>query len=202
MVHPPPARGDLATRGMSTRERLGRPSPESAHGSSASNRDGCGCVGVDSARDRLVVRGAQQGGNRHFEVDLAVHGAGAVPEIDDLDPPPAGVKRERRGVVVNNFFRASNPAVLRGGDPRERAAADVEGHPRRRSVDHESPRGQPPHAQVRRIASACFTLPPIASAGLTEEAARTVAAVSHELAGHLGMVQHARSGKRFPPSRC
>jgi len=56
---------------------------------------GVDCSGVDSARDRLFVRGAQQGRERHFEVDLAVHGAGRVPEIDDLDLAAAGVKRER-----------------------------------------------------------------------------------------------------------
>src|SRR5262249_56293350 len=62
--------------------------------------------------------GATQGGTeRRFEVDMAVHSAGRVPEIDDLDLAAAGVERETRGVRVNAFLQSvSNPAVYAGGD--------------------------------------------------------------------------------------
>jgi len=46
-----------------------------------------------------------------------VHGAGRVPDLDDLDLDAGGVKREKRGVIVNQFLQSvSNPAVYAGGD--------------------------------------------------------------------------------------
>jgi glutathione reductase (NADPH) len=98
-----------------------------------------------------------------------------VPEIDDLDLAAAGVKRERRGVVVNEFLQSvSNPAVYAGGD------AAASGPPLTSKATHDAEvlttnllEGNRRTPRYDGIASACFTLPPIASAGLTEEAART-----------------------------
>src|SRR5204862_282450 len=73
--------------------------------------------GVDAAAGGVVVRGLQNGAERRFEADLAVHGAGRVPDIDDLDLDVAGVKREKGGIIVNQFLQSvSNPAVYAGGD--------------------------------------------------------------------------------------
>jgi glutathione reductase (NADPH) len=68
--------------------------------------------GVESAGGRLIVHAARGSEACRFETDLAVHSAGRVPELDDLDLDTAGVKRERRGVSVNEFLQSvSNPAV-------------------------------------------------------------------------------------------
>ena len=48
---------------------------------------------------------------------MAVHGAGRVPEIDDLDLDTAGIAYEKRGVTVNDYLQSvSNPAVYAAGD--------------------------------------------------------------------------------------
>src|SRR5207245_11131336 len=53
----------------------------------------------------------------HFEAEMAVHGAGRVPEIDDLDLETAGIARDKRGVTVNEYLQSvSNPAVYAAGD--------------------------------------------------------------------------------------
>src|SRR5207237_10753962 len=73
--------------------------------------------GADAAAGGGVVRGGQNGGGRRCEADLAVHGAGRVPDIDDLDLEVAGVKRDKHGIIVNQFLQSvSNPAVYAGGD--------------------------------------------------------------------------------------
>lgn len=41
--------------------------------------------GIEALGADLVVHGARRGQDRHFEADIAVHSAGRVPEIDDLD---------------------------------------------------------------------------------------------------------------------
>jgi glutathione reductase (NADPH) len=75
-------------------------------------------LGVDRAAGGLVVRGLQRGTERAFEADLVVHGAGRVPELDDLDLDRAGVKREKLGITVNEYLQSvSNPAVYAGGIP-------------------------------------------------------------------------------------
>ena len=130
--------------------------------------------GIEAAAAHLVVRGTRRGGEIGFETDMAVHSAGRVPELDDLDLATAGVKRERRGVVVNQFLQSvSNPAVYAGGD------AAASGPPLTPKADHDAGvlttnllEGNRRATNYDGIASAVFSLPPLASAGLTEAAAR------------------------------
>jgi glutathione reductase (NADPH) len=130
--------------------------------------------GVEATADGLVVRGSRHGEDRRFETDLAVHSAGRVPEIDDLDLEAAGVKREKRGVTVNEFLQSvSNPAVYAGGD------AAASGPPLTPKADHDAAvlvanllEGNHRTPNYDGLASAVFSVPPLASAGLSEAAAR------------------------------
>src|SRR6266404_5299885 len=72
---------------------------------------------VERDSDRFIVKASTNEGEKTFETDLVVHGAGRVPEIDDLDLDKAGVVRETEGVSVNEFLQSvSNPAVYAAGD--------------------------------------------------------------------------------------
>jgi len=130
--------------------------------------------GVEAAGDHLVVRGVQQGVERGFDTDLAVHGAGRVPDLDGLDLDAGGVKREKRGVTVNQFLQSvSNPAVYAGGD------AAASGPALTPKADHDAGvlttnllEGNRRSPNYDGIASAVFTIPPLASVGLSEDAAR------------------------------
>jgi glutathione reductase (NADPH) len=130
--------------------------------------------GVEAPGDGLVVRGLQRGQERRFETDLAVHSAGRVPEIDDLDLEAAGIKREKRGVTVNEYLQSvSNPAVYAGGD------AAASGPPLTPKADHDVAvlttnllEGNRRTPNYDGIASAVFSVPPLASTGLSEAAAR------------------------------
>ena len=130
--------------------------------------------GIEAAAGGLVVRGARRGADVTFETDVAVHGAGRVPELDALDLDAAGVKREKRGVVVNDFLQSvSNAAVYAGGD------AAASGPPLTPKADHDAAvlTANLLHGNTRRVnydafASAVFTIPPLATAGLGEDGAR------------------------------
>jgi glutathione reductase (NADPH) len=131
--------------------------------------------GIDtSPGGGLSVRGSRRGSEVRFETDLAVHGAGRIPELDALDLDTAGVKREKRGVIVNEFLQSiSNPAVYAGGD------AAASGPALTPKADHDVLvltdnllHGNRRRVRYDGIASAVFTIPPLASAGLSEEAAR------------------------------
>jgi pyruvate/2-oxoglutarate dehydrogenase complex dihydrolipoamide dehydrogenase (E3) component len=112
---------------------------------------------------------------RHFQADMAVHGAGWVPEIDDLALETAGVAREPRGVTVNAYLQSvSNPAVYAAGD------AAASGPPLTPTATHEGEvvtdnllHGNHRRPNYAGLASVAFTVPALATVGLTEEAART-----------------------------
>jgi glutathione reductase (NADPH) len=131
-------------------------------------------LGLEARADSVTVRGRQHGAERRFDADLAVHGAGRVPELDDLDLDAAGIAREKRGVTVNEFLQSvSNPAVYAGGD------AAASGPPLTPKADHDAGvlvtnllEGNRRAVDYAGLASAVFTIPPLASAGFTEEAAR------------------------------
>jgi glutathione reductase (NADPH) len=130
--------------------------------------------GLQTSGDQLVVLGTQGDREMRIETDLAVHAAGRIPEIDDLDLETAGVEREKRGVVVNEYLQSvSNAAVYAGGD------AAASGPPLTPKAEHDAAvlttnllEGNRRAASYDGIASAVFTLPPLASTGLTETAAR------------------------------
>ncbi len=131
-------------------------------------------LGVDGGGGGLTVRGRQRGTERCFGTDMVVHGAGRVPELDDLDLGAAGVERGMRGVTVNEYLQSvSNPAVYAGGD------AAASGPALTPKADHDAGvlvtnllEGNRRAVNYEGIASAVFTIPPLASAGLTEDAAR------------------------------
>jgi glutathione reductase (NADPH) len=130
--------------------------------------------GIDRTDRGVVVHGRGDGGDRRFEADIAVHGAGRIPDLDNLDLERAGVVRERRGVTVNQYLQSvSNPAVYAGGDAAAsgpsltpKAGQDTE------VVAQNLLEGNHRTPDYRAIASAVFTVPSLAAVGHTEETAR------------------------------
>jgi glutathione reductase (NADPH) len=105
------------------------------------------------------------------DADLVVHGAGRVPDIDDLMLSAAGVRFSRAGVQVNEYLQSiSNPMVWAAGD-----CAATDGPPLTPVAGYEGLivaknllEGRHTTADYRAIPSVVFTLPPLARAGLTE----------------------------------
>ena len=127
---------------------------------------------VKKEGDRLVVQSSTNEGNQDHAGDLVVHGAGRVPEIDDLDLGKAGVTREEKGVSVNEFLQSvSNPAVYAAGDAaatgglRLTPVASMEGHIAASNMlkgNHRKP-------NYSGVPTVVFTTPPLASVGLRED---------------------------------
>jgi glutathione reductase (NADPH) len=130
---------------------------------------------VEKADDQFIVKTSVSGEERKFETDLVVHGAGRVPEIDDLDLDNAEVAREKKGVSVNEFLQSvSNPAVYAAGDaaagggPPLTPVASIEGHVAASNMLKGNHR-QPNYSGVPTVV---FTVPPLASVGLREDEAK------------------------------
>jgi glutathione reductase (NADPH) len=110
----------------------------------------------------------------NFEGTAAVHAAGRKPQIDALNPAAGEVAATPRGVTVNEFLQSpTNPRVYAAGDvaasgPALTPVAGYEG----RIVAANLLRGNHQRPEYSGLASAAFSIPPLAMAGLTEAAAR------------------------------
>lgn len=111
---------------------------------------------------------------RSFSADRVIHGAGRVPEIEDLDPAAGNVAFSKRGIAVNAFMQSvSNPRVYAVGDaadapPQLAPVADMEGEVAADNILN----GNRTEADHRNVPSVVFTLPPLASVGMGEAEAR------------------------------
>lgn len=68
---------------------------------------------VEKAGRAFIVKTAD---GRQFKSDLVVHGAGRVPDIDDLHLDQAGIEHGRRGITVDEKMATTNPHVYAVGD--------------------------------------------------------------------------------------
>jgi glutathione reductase (NADPH) len=130
---------------------------------------------IEKGSGHLIVRASTSDQKRTLEADMVVHAAGRVPEIDDLNLNAAGVEWGERGVKVNEFLQSvSNPAVYAAGD-----AAASGGPPLTPVAGYEGVivaanllNGNHQKPNYLGIPTVVFTIPPIASVGLSEREAR------------------------------
>ena len=124
--------------------------------------------------EALAVEFEQDGRDHRARADFVLNAAGRVASLSDLALDKAEVKTDRRGVVVNEFLRSlSNPQVFAAGDAHGRMqlspVASYEGRVVARNfLENDAERVR--HDWIPR---AVYTVPPLASVGLTESEART-----------------------------
>ena len=129
---------------------------------------------IERQAGHLMVHAKANGQERTFEADMAVHAAGRVPEIDDLDLDVAGVAHNQDGVTVNDYLQSvSNPAVYAAGDSVASGGfpltpvAGMQGG----VVATNLLEGNRKTPNYTGIPSVVFTTPPLARVGLAEEEA-------------------------------
>lgn len=130
---------------------------------------------VEKDGDRFVINASTAQGKQTFEADMVVHSAGRVPDIDDMNLEKAGIERDGRGVLVNEYLQSvSNPMVYAAGDAAASGGlpltpvATMEGH----VVASNLLKGNHRKPNQTGVPTVVFTLPPLSSVGLQEEAAR------------------------------
>jgi glutathione reductase (NADPH) len=125
--------------------------------------------------DRVIIHIGSGEETRTIEANMAVHSAGRVPEIDDLDLEVAGVVRQKSGVTVNEYLQSvSNPVVYAAGDAVASGGfpltpvAGMQGA----IVASNLLKGNHRIPDYTGVPSVVFSVPPLASVGLQESAAR------------------------------
>jgi len=113
-------------------------------------------------------------GQRH-EADLVVHGAGRIPDIDELDLAQAGIERSRRGITVDAHMATTNPWVYAVGDCAATVqlarVADAEAQVAATDIVRKQ-RGEEPKTVMdySAVPSVLFTYPQYGMVGATERA--------------------------------
>ncbi len=138
-------------------------------------------IGID-VKDNMPVKAVEKtgagfrvragaDGEREFQADLVVHGAGRVANIRDLGLEAAGVESTPAGVTVNDYLQSvSNPRVYAGGDAATTPypltpTAYLHG----KVAAHNILEGNEVKVDHTGIPFAVFTVPPLAAVGFTEE---------------------------------
>ena len=129
---------------------------------------------IEKSNGGLSVRASSNGNDEVFKADLVVHAAGRVPDLEPLDLGVAGVESDKGRLNLNEFLQSvSNPAVYAVGD------AAMSGPPLTPVASHDAKiaaanmmEGNHQKPNYLGVPSVAFTVPPIASVGLSEKQAR------------------------------
>ncbi len=166
-------------------------------------RTGAAVTAVARDDDAFIVHTTD--GGPPLPADLVLHAAGRVPALDDLDLDAADVAAGDDGIIVDAGLRSrTNPAVFAIGDacallphlapPADQAgaaaAANIIAGRNVRELD------------ARIVATVVFTLPPLASVGMTaEQAADAGEAVTIVQRDMSTWPTARRRGQRFAASK-
>lgn len=129
---------------------------------------------VSGKEDALTVQYTQDKKNHSIATTCVVHAAGRVVNSTELALEKAGIEVGKKGVLVNEYLQSvSNPAVYACGDVADKGLpltpfASYEGTIAIDNLLH----GNRQRYQDIPTPSAVYTLPTLASVGLTEEQAR------------------------------
>lgn len=147
---------------------------ESFQGLGIEVRTGTSVESVEKQGDAFKVQASSGGKRLFFAADLVVHAAGRRPDFGPLDPEAAGIALHKGGLKLNGYLQSvSNRAVYAAGDAAQAgppltpvASLDAE------VVVANLLKGNHRKPDYTAVPSVAFTLPPIASVGLSEQAAR------------------------------
>lgn len=121
---------------------------------------------VEKKGDKLILKAR----NKTYKTDMVVHGAGRVPNIENLKLENTNVKSNEKGIIVNAHLQTSNPKIYAGGDVATLGlpltpVAGLQG----RIIGNNLLNKSKIKFDGGITASAVFTYPPLASVGLTEK---------------------------------
>src|SRR6202795_703742 len=130
-------------------------------------------IAIEKSSAELIVQALASGKTRAFRAEIVVHAAGRIPEINDLNLDAAGIKWDKRGVLVNEFLQSvSNLEVYAAGDAASGGlplapVASYEGQ----IVATNLLKGNHERPNCIGIPSVVFTIPLLAVVGLSERGA-------------------------------
>lgn len=134
-------------------------------------------VAVEKTVNGFTVKAASKNGEKTIQTDLVVNAAGRVPELDGMNLEKANISYSKKGIQVNEYLQSkTNPSVYAAGDAADShglnltPVAVLEGH----AVAANIIRGNSKTPDYIEMPSAVFTLPTLASVGMTENQVKEI----------------------------
>jgi glutathione reductase (NADPH) len=129
---------------------------------------------IDETNSGFVVHARSDRKSETFEADCVVHAAGRAPALEELDLAAADIQVEKGRLKLNDFLQSvSNPAIYAAGDSAQVGPplTPVSSHDAKVVASNllEGNRHKPNYLGIPSVA---FTVPPIATVGLSESKAR------------------------------
>ncbi len=132
---------------------------------------------IQKTENNLIVRGNSNGEQKTFKAGMVIHGAGRIPDIDDMNLETGNIQFDKKGITVNDYLQSvSNENVYSAGD-----ASGSPGLPltpvagmESRIAAHNILNGNSQTPEYSATSSVVFTLPPLASVGMREEEAQNL----------------------------
>lgn len=129
---------------------------------------------IEKDGNRFLVQARANGEIVSFQTDIVVHGAGRVPALD-LDLEKGNIESAKNGIVVNDYLQSvTNPHVYASGDVAATIGlpltpvASLESH----IVASNLLKGNHKKVEYPPMPSVVFTVPKLASVGMTEAEAK------------------------------
>lgn len=115
----------------------------------------------------------QEGSPRTLSADIVANGAGRTADIDDLALEKAGIERDNRGIITDQFLRTTNPDIFVAGDavatsPQLSPVATYEG----KLAAYNITRPHMTSPDYGSVPYVIYTIPELAGVGLTGEQAQ------------------------------
>jgi glutathione reductase (NADPH) len=136
------------------------------------------------------------GDDETIEADTVLYATGRRPNTDGLGLVEAGVTLDANGaVVVDPFSATSAPSIFAVGDVTDRMNLTPVALAEARALIDTLYRGRPTAMSYDNIATAVFSMPPVATVGLTEEQARERNGAVHVYLSRFRPMRHTLSGR-------
>ena len=154
---------------------------------------GARTTAIEAAAGGVTVRFEHAGEARQVSAEMVANGAGRVADVEGLDLEAGDITHEGAAIAVDRYLRSrTNPDVFVAGDviesPQLSPVATYEG----RIVGHNIVNDALIAPDYRAVPAVVFTVPALASVGLTEQAAQ---AAGHDVEVKLNDMTGWRSAK-------
>lgn len=139
-------------------------------------RTGTAAEAIEQIETGYRVHASTEGGRNYVDADCVIHAAGRRPDLAGLDLEAANVAVKSGRIALNDYLQSvSNAVVYAAGDAARKGPplTPVASHDAKVVAENllHGNRRKPDYTGVPSVA---FSAPPIASVGLSENAARTL----------------------------
>ena len=126
-------------------------------------------IEIGAGKKKVLV---QQGDSeKDFEAEVVLVAAGRKPNLENLGLPEAGIQADKKGIEVNSRMETNSPGVYAIGDATGKWLlahfASAQGE-----VAAENAMGREVQLESRAVPRCVYTLPEVASVGMTEKEAK------------------------------